>query len=50
MAVKWLAKKIRLTTRGFLENRLVSHSLHTGGAIALKLSRQDMIIIKKYGY
>ena len=38
LAVKWIAKKIGLSQRGFPENRLGSHSLRAGGTMALKLN------------
>ena len=47
--VKWLAKKTKLTTKGYPESRLGSHSLRAGGAMALKLNGVDAVLIKKYG-
>ena len=47
--VKWLAKKIKLTTKGYQENRLRSHLLRVGGAMVLKLNGVDVVLIKKHG-
>ena len=35
--------------KGFLLNRIGSHSLRAGGAMALKLNGIDTVLIKKYG-
>lgn len=47
--VKWLAKHCGLERKGFPIDRVGSHSLRAGGAMALKLNGVDIILIKKYG-
>ena len=47
--VKWIAKKSNMHKKGFPLNRIGSHSLRAGGAMALKLNGIDTVLIKKYG-
>ena len=43
------ARSMKLETRGYPISRISPHSLHSGGAMALKLGGMDIITIKKYG-
>ena len=47
--IKWIAKNTGLHNKGFPINRVGSHSLRAGGAMALKLNGIDDVLIKKYG-